>query len=88
MDDPIPRQPSALTVKNDRKEVMKHPNIPTILGRASPEAGRPEVLLPNLWGARATMSGMGAIGWSAVAEDLSREDMRWPQCASFDEGEL
>jgi hypothetical protein len=55
---------------------MKGPNIPTLLRRASPGADPPEVLPLNLLGANATVCGMGAIGRSAVALDLSGVDKR------------
>ena len=65
-----------ILVRNDEKEVMKGPNIPTLLRRASPGADLPEVLPPNLLGANATMCGMVASGASAVAMDLSGVDKR------------
>src|SRR5262245_20605243 len=37
-------------VKNDEKEVMKSPNIPTVRRRASSGADLPRVLLPKLLG--------------------------------------
>jgi hypothetical protein len=53
---------------------MKCPNIPTVLGRASPVADLPEALPLNLLGANATMSDMVAIGEAAVATDLPGVD--------------
>ena len=66
-----------ILVTNDEKEVMKGPNIPTLLRRASPGADLPEVLPLNLLGgANATICGMVAIGGAAVAMDLSGVDKR------------
>ena len=61
-------------VTNDVKEVMKCPNIPTFLRRASPGTDLPEVLRLNRLGVNATMSDMVAIGEAAVAIDLSGVD--------------
>src|SRR5262245_17989110 len=61
-------------VTNDKKEVMRSPNIPTVLRRALPGADLPRALRRSCWGANATMCDMGAIGGPAVARDLSRVD--------------
>jgi hypothetical protein len=69
-------RPIRLLVRNDVKEVMRCPNIPTFLRQASPGADLPEVLPLNRLGPNATMSDMVTIGVSAVGLDLSGVDKR------------